>query len=58
MLHESGVTGDDAVGNPLPEKIHKKITPRNDCCISRENPQRKLPASTALVAGFNSKGSN
>jgi len=45
---------DQQIDTPL--KKHSKIYPANDCSISRENPNRKLPDSNVLVAGFDATG--
>ena len=52
MLHEDGVTASNVLGQLYTAKIHKRIIPKHDVCINRENPNRKLPNSRALVTGF------
>ena len=57
MLHSDGVTaGRDSGGHFHTARIYKRITPKKDLCINRENPHRKLPNSSALVVGFDGKG--
>lgn len=57
MLHADGVTSaKDADGNVYIQKSHSRILPDKDCSINRENPNRKLPNSKALVVGFDAKG--
>lgn len=56
MLHEDGATAADASGQLHSAKIYKRIVPKKDLCINRENPNRKLPRSRALVAGFDPRG--
>ena len=57
MLHEDGATGSrDAEGNPYGNRVHKKIIPTKDISINRENPNRKLSNSNALVVGYHGRG--
>ena len=56
MLHEGATSGIDAIGFQHSKKIYKRIIPRKDTCVNRENPNRKLPSSRALVCGFDPRG--
>ena len=55
MLHEDGATAANSLGQLFSQKLNKRITPI-DTCINRENPNRKLSSSRALVAGFDPRG--
>jgi hypothetical protein len=54
-LH-AGSSGGSTFGIPFGRKTYKRIIPDKDCCINRENPNRMLSASTALVTGFDPYG--
>jgi hypothetical protein len=58
LKHElhSGASGGSSGGIPFGNKTYKRIIPDKDCCINRENPNRMLSASTALVTGFDPYG--
>ena len=50
MLHEGGLSG------PSEGRLSSRIVSGKDCSINRENPNRKLPSSSALVVGFDGRG--
>ena len=56
MLHSDGATASAAFGQPHTTKHYKRIVPRKDACINRENPNRKMPKHKSLVAGFDPSG--
>ena len=51
-LHE-GASGEGNSGGVVHDnKVYKLIKPTKDCCINRENPNRIMSDSDALVVGF------
>ena len=56
-LHEDavGIT-QGPEGDIYSSKVHKRITPKHDCSINRENPNRKMPSNPALVVGYDGSG--
>tara|TARA_Y100000310_G_scaffold283238_1_gene305088 strand:+ start:1760 stop:2782 length:1023 start_codon:yes stop_codon:yes gene_type:complete len=52
----AGASAGSSGGIPFGNKTYKRIVPDKDCCINRENPNRMLPSSSALVVGFDPLG--